>query len=173
MMAIAFIKHCNGIGLMLPTYALHWCCKLRILGRYMSRRLNLIFAAALSVRNEQPIRQRTMSRKIACLFAFLALTFGNMLMVPDVHAAETGGIVHAADHIYEHGAEHFDEGNPDSSENGVGHQPVHHHNCSFAAPGSYKADAIVYSRKTSLRAQLADSPLASRAPPVLIQPPKP
>ena len=128
-------------------------------------------AAALQVSHGPSISQRAMSRKLGLFFALIALAFSNVLMVPDVHAQDTGAFAHAADHIFEHGQDHFSSDDTDFDEDAVGHQPVHHHNCSFSLPDYASEAGADFSRRVSLRAPLSDNPLGSRASPVLIQPP--
>lgn len=106
------------------------------------------------------------------LLAFIALLFSSVLMVPDVHAEQGESFAHAGDHVYAHGAEHFESGEPDSDTEDQDHPTAHHHNCSvnLALCGAPPQPVIWCS--DNLKGPLASSPLASRAPPVLIQPPK-
>lgn len=106
------------------------------------------------------------------LLAFIALLFSSMLMVPDVHAGQGEDFAHAADHVYAHGADHFDSGEPSSSPHEQDHPSTHHHNCSFNVAFNSVVTQQVFWQSDSLRGPLASSPLVSRESPVLIQPPK-
>ncbi len=112
------------------------------------------------------------TRKILPFLAVLAILFSSVLSLPDVHAGEGEGFAHAADHIYAHGADHFDANDTTPDHDGQAHSATHHHNCSFslADSGLLLQPAVSYSDR--LKGPLATTSLASRAPPVLIQPPK-
>ena len=111
-------------------------------------------------------------RKILPFLAVLAILFSSVLSFPDVHAGEGASFAHAADHIYAHGADHFDTNDATPDHDGQDHSATHHHNCSFILAGSSVPLRSPFWRSDNLRAPLATSSLASRAPPVLIQPPK-
>ncbi len=112
------------------------------------------------------------TRKILPFLAVLAILFSSVLSLPDVHAGEGESFAHAADHIYAHGADHFDANDATPDHDGQDHSATHHHNCSFSLADTSVLLRSPFWSSDNLRGPLATSSLASRAPPVLIQPPK-
>ena len=111
------------------------------------------------------------TRKILPFLAVLAILFSSVLSLPDVHAGEGESFAHVADHVYAHGAEHFDSKDPEPDHDGQDHSATHHHNCSFSLADSGVLLRSPFWHSDSLKGPLATSMLASRALPVLIQPP--
>lgn len=113
-----------------------------------------------------------MNRVLWPLLAIFAILFSSVLSLPDAHAGEGENFAHAADHVYAHGADHFDAQESEEDREGQGHSATHHHNCSFSLSDTGAVVQLHFWRSDSLKGPLATSSLASRAPPVLIQPPK-
>lgn len=113
-----------------------------------------------------------LARKILPLLALFAILFGSVLSLPDAHAEAGESFAHAADHLHAHGADHFDAENTAPDHEGQNHAATHHHSCSFNLADNGVLLQSAFSRTESLKGPLATSSLASRAPPVLIQPPK-
>lgn len=113
-----------------------------------------------------------MPRLVFPFLAIIAILFGSVLSLPDAHASEGESFVHAADHVYAHGADHFDSNDSEPDHDGQDHSATHHHNCSFSLADSGVFLGSPFARTNSLKGPLATSMLTSRAPPVLIQPPK-
>lgn len=106
------------------------------------------------------------------LLAIFAILFSSVLSLPDAHAQGGESFAHAADHVYAHGADHFDTEVPEPDHEGQDHSATHHHNCSFSLADTGFLVRSHSWRPDSLKGPLATSSLASLAPPVLIQPPK-
>ncbi len=119
-----------------------------------------------------PICLNSMSRIYLPFLAIIAILFSSVLSLPDAHAADGEGFAHAADHVYAHGTNHFDASDPEPVHEGPDHTVTHHHNCSFSLADSGVVLRSAIWRSESLKGPLATSTLTSRAPPVLIQPPK-
>ncbi len=129
---------------------------------------------------EQHLRKRLRSstvldnvqRIILPLLAIAAILFSSFLSLPDAHAAESKSFAHAADHVLAHGADHFDAKGSGTNHEGPDQSVVHHHNCSFSLADNGVLLPSPFWFSDNLKGPLAISSLASRAPPVLIQPPK-
>lgn len=113
-----------------------------------------------------------MRRLILPFLAFVALLFSNLLMVPDVHAEQGETFAHAADHVYAHGAEHFDADVPDDDQTRQDHAGGHHHNCSFNLSEVGNLVSNAFWHRETLKRPLRVASLASRMPSVPKQPPK-
>lgn len=121
---------------------------------------------------EAPKGLNDVPRILLPFLAIIAILFGSVLSLPDVHAEEGESFAHAADHLYAHGGDHFDTEDTKPDHEGQNHTATHHHSCSFSLADNGALLQSAFSRSESLKGPLATSSLASRAPPVLIQPPK-
>lgn len=115
---------------------------------------------------------KMMRQFVMPVLAIVALLLSNVLMAPDVHADQGQNFAHAGDHIFAHGAEHFDSGQHEEDSPGQGHSEFHHHNCSFNLAGATPSPLATFWHPAVLRGPLRTSPLVSRAPSVPKQPPK-
>ena len=122
--------------------------------------------------NRNPSVLDNVKRVFLPFLAIVAILFSSMLSLPDAHAAEGESFAHAADHLYAHGADHFDSNDSGPDHDGQDHSATHHHNCSFSLADGGVFLRSPFVRSNNLKGPLATSMLASRAPPVLIQPPK-
>lgn len=113
-----------------------------------------------------------MRRFVFPFLAFVALLSSNLLMVPDVHAEQGETFAHAADHVYAHGAEHFDADVPDDDQARQDHAGGHHHNCSFNLSEVGNLGSNDFWHREILKRPLCVAPLVSRMPSVPKQPPK-
>ena len=121
---------------------------------------------------ELPSCMTRMRRFVMPFLALVALLFSNLLMAPDVHADHGERFAHAADHVYAHGAEHFDTEGSDEDRSQQDHEGGQHHNCSFNLSEAGASAGASYLRTDVLKRPLRAPPLASRAPAVPKQPPK-
>ena len=110
--------------------------------------------------------------KFLPFLALIAILFSSLLSLPDVHAEEGEGFAHAADHFYAHGADHFDASENEPDHDDQDHSATHHDNCSFSLANASALVSSAFWSADGLKGPLTTSMLASRAPPVLIQPPK-